>query len=214
MSKASITGDSVTLLLNSLPQTPLETPSRTWDDARLVGACLRGDDRAWTALVSKYERLIFSILIKRGATRDDAADIFQAVCLELFSQLPHLRKTEALRGWLMTITVNKHYRWRQQRRREDETVTVDVSESDVEDAVAIVPPDLLAEIEDEQTVREAVAAQPERCRELIRLLFYEHPAVPYVEVARRLGLAVGSIGFIRGRCLERLERTLRKAGLR
>jgi hypothetical protein len=47
---------------------------------------------------------------------------------------------------------------------------------------------------------------------MIRLLFYHQPPIPYQDVARRLGLATGSIGFIRGRCLERLARSLEKAG--
>ena len=47
---------------------------------------------------------------------------------------------------------------------------------------------------------------------MIRLLFYADPPLPYREVARRLGLATGSIGFIRGRCLRRLEKTLREMG--
>ena len=32
------------------------------------------------------------------------------------------------------------------------------------------------------------------------------------EVAERLGLATGSIGFIRGRCLKRLQRALEESG--
>ena len=47
---------------------------------------------------------------------------------------------------------------------------------------------------------------------MIRLLFYEEPPVPYRDLAERLGLATGSIGFIRGRCLKRLQRALEKAG--
>jgi DNA-directed RNA polymerase specialized sigma24 family protein len=47
---------------------------------------------------------------------------------------------------------------------------------------------------------------------MIRLLFFVEPAVPYAEVARRLGLATGSIGFIRGRCLRRLQKTLQQMG--
>jgi hypothetical protein len=47
---------------------------------------------------------------------------------------------------------------------------------------------------------------------MIRLLFYEDPPVPYRDLAQRLGLATGSIGFIRGRCLKSLERALEKAG--
>jgi DNA-directed RNA polymerase specialized sigma24 family protein len=63
-------------------------------------------------------------------------------------------------------------------------------------------------------VREATANLPPRCQEMIRLLFYTEPPLPYKEVARRLGLAVGSIGFIRGRCLQRLEKALHEMGFR
>ena len=44
-------------------------------------------------------------------------------------------------------------------------------------------------------------------------LFFSEPPLPYAEVAkRRLGLATGSIGFIRGRCLKKLQRALQDSG--
>jgi len=44
------------------------------------------------------------------------------------------------------------------------------------------------------------------------MLFFEEPARPYQQVARTLGIAPGSIGFIRQRCLERLRKGLIDAG--
>ncbi len=79
-------------------------------------------------------------------------------------------------------------------------------------AVHAIPADMLAEMEREQMVREAMAGLPPRCREMIELLFFEHPPMPYNEVARRLKLATGSIGFIRGRCLKRLKKILEEKG--
>jgi DNA-directed RNA polymerase specialized sigma24 family protein len=61
-------------------------------------------------------------------------------------------------------------------------------------------------------VREAVGRLPVRCQEMMRLLFWEEPPIPYAEVARRLGLATGSIGFIRARCLDRLQKALEELG--
>ena len=49
-----------------------------------------------------------------------------------------------------------------------------------------IPPDVLAELEREQMVREAIGHLPPRCREMIEVLFFEHPPMPYNEVARRL----------------------------
>ena len=70
-----------------------------------------------------------------------------------------------------------------------------------------------AEIVRDQQVREAIAALPERCRRIVEMLFYEQPPRPYADVARHLGLAEGSIGFIRGRCLKRLRDMLQEQGL-
>ena len=64
----------------------------------------------------------------------------------------------------------------------------------------------------EQLVRDSIEQLPPRCRQMITLLFFEQPPQPYNEVAEKLGLARGSIGFIRGRCLKRLKRILQDKG--
>ena len=47
------------------------------DNVRLVRECLDGDPNAWAELIDKYKNLIYSIPIKYGLTRDEAADIFK-----------------------------------------------------------------------------------------------------------------------------------------
>ena len=79
-------------------------PSPLWEDERLVRACLDGNEEAWTALIAKYKRMIYSVPVRYGASPQDAADIFQQVCVELFAKLADLRKADSLRSWLMTVT--------------------------------------------------------------------------------------------------------------
>jgi RNA polymerase sigma factor (sigma-70 family) len=183
-------------------------PDVTWNDERLIRACLKGDEAAWSALIQKYKNLIFSIPLKYGAGRDDAADIFQSVCLEMFSELPRLRDPAAFRSWLITVTAHQAFHWkRKTRRRAEEGLTHE------EETLAVDPsPDVVQQVEQEQLLREAVTRLSPRCQELIRLLFYEQPQMSYRDVAQRLGVATGSIGFIRGRCLTRLLRTLEQSG--
>jgi len=88
------------------PRPGAGTSQRSSGDRRLVMACLRGDQSAWAALIDKYQRLIYSIPIKYGGSAEDAADIFQAVCLELYAELSRLRNTDNLRPWLMTVTAH------------------------------------------------------------------------------------------------------------
>ena len=47
---------------------------------------------------------------------------------------------------------------------------------------------------------------------MIRMLFFETPPRPYQEIAKELGIATGSIGFIRGRCLGKLKQQLENMG--
>jgi RNA polymerase sigma factor (sigma-70 family) len=180
-----------------------------WTNRRLVEECLGGNEQAWNILVDRYKGLVYSIPIRYGAARQDAADIFQAVCLDLFNELPKLREPEALQGWLIRVTTNKCYHWKRQQasRCEDS----DNGELEMVSA-ADLPTDVLTVLEREQFVRQAIEQLPPRCRQMIELLFFEHPPLPYSEVARRLGLAKGSIGFIRGRCLQRLKRILEEKG--
>src|SRR5260370_6369340 len=51
-----------------------------------------------------------------------------------------------------------------------------------------------------------------QCRRLVELLFFETPPRPYAQVAAELGLALGSIGFTRQKCIERLRRNLGQLG--
>ena len=184
-------------------------PDVTWSDARLIRACLSGHEDAWSTLIAKYKNLIYSIPLKYGATPQDAGDIFQAVCLELFSELPRLRKPDSLRSWLITVAAHQSFHWSRKvrRRAEDELTDLETEKLGIDPSA-----ELVAQVEREQQLREAVAALPPRCQEMIRLLFYHQPQLSYREVAERLGLATGSIGFVRGRCLKRLERSLAKWG--
>ena len=81
----------------------MSAPSTGWSNARLVEACLKGDDRSWLILVDRYKNLVYSIALKFGAPHQDAADIFQAVWLELFNELPRLREPEALQETIPPI---------------------------------------------------------------------------------------------------------------
>ena len=190
-------------------ESTLSDKLKTWPDRRLVGECLKGNEEAWSALVDKYKNLIYSIPVKYGFSPDDAADIFQAVCLELLSQLQNLRNPQALPKWIMQVTAHKCFHGKRQQKR---TEVTDPNNKAFEQSTPARAEGILREAEDEQHIREAISGLPPRCQQLMRMLFYEEPARPYQEVAQILGIAPGSIGFIRQRCLERLRKRLVEAG--
>jgi RNA polymerase sigma factor (sigma-70 family) len=193
----SVTGDETT---SSNPVT---------NDAQLIHGCLQGNEASWSALLAKYKNLIFSIPIKYGFSREDAADIFQAVCLDVLHDLSSLRDSQALAGWLIRVTHNKCFHQLKQSRR---FVASETSPFELTVSAAEIPENKVRELQKEQVLRDAIESLNPRCRQLVEILFFEVPARPYKDVAKSLGLATGSIGFIRARCLSKLGEKLKEMG--
>ena|SRR5437773_10818400 len=175
-------------------------------DDYLVRECVRGNQEAWSTLIDKYKKLIFSIPIKYGFCTQDADEIFQDVCLALLTELPRLRKPQALAAWLIQTTSHRCFHWKRDQKRYVATEPGGPVSS------APAADNFLREVEREQMLRDALAELPPRCLELIHALFFQEPSIPYEQLAKKLKVATGSIGFIRMRCLERLQRLLEKKG--
>jgi RNA polymerase sigma factor (sigma-70 family) len=195
--------------MNTVSESVREVVGVTSDDEILVRECIEGDERAWSSLIDKYRNLIFSIPMKYGLSHDEAADVFQEVCLKLLSQLNRLREPRALPAWLIQVTVRECFHWNRQARH---LVPIDafLNLSSGESSVERVEDETLRE----QMLREAVRELADRCRQLVQMLFFSSPPVPYEQVARELRIAVGSVGFIRMQCLHRLRRGLSQKGFR
>jgi RNA polymerase sigma factor (sigma-70 family) len=207
---------SVALAAPNVPEKMTPDRAEAWTDVRLVRECLQGNDEAWAALLEKYKRLIYSIPIKYGFSPDAASDVFQEICVELLAELPRLREPRALPKWLMEVTAHMCARIREREQRRPGAAPADADP----DAVARVrdarqlTEEILLDVERDQALRDALEALSPRCRRLVEMLFFETPPRPYKQIAEELEIACGSIGFIRGRCLERLRANLHKSGFR
>jgi RNA polymerase sigma factor (sigma-70 family) len=183
----------------------------SWPDSKLVEQCLEGNERAWAAMVERYKNLIYSLAVRSGFNQDDATDIFQSVAAQLLSELPRLRQPEALAAWLIKVTVHRCSQLKKVRAREDRLWQSILEE--LPEPVSDHSPESGLDLDQRRRVlRQALECSSPRCRRLIEMLFFETPPRPYPEVAASLGLATGSIGFIRRRCLDQLRSALEQAG--
>ena len=194
---------------DSVPSPPSYLGS-SGSDEKLIGKCLHGDEKAWSDLVERYKNFVYTIIVRSGIGSGPAADIFQSVWLDTCKDLPKLRNRGAFKPWLKSVTLHRCYRWKDRQDRER------LGQAELRSEIAANPgasePDWVGEVERQQFVREAIRRLTSRCRELIRQLFFVEPKKPYRELAKHLGVATGSIGFIRGRCLQRMRRILGHLG--
>jgi RNA polymerase sigma factor (sigma-70 family) len=183
-------------------------------DAELISRCLGKDAQAWEILIRRYQRLIASITAKFKLSREDAADVFQAVSIVLFKQLPVFKRESKLSSWFITVTVRECWKLRQKSARSsplDEQDWRAIAES--ADPDASTAEERVLSIERQHFVRTGINNLSEQCRSLLRKLFYSEQT-SYAELSSELGMAVPSIGPTRGRCLARLKLELEKMGYR
>ena len=157
-------------------------------------ACLHGDPDGWNELVRRYQRLVYSTAHALCPAGHDVSDIFQEVWLELYQQLRGLRDVEALPAWLITVTRRRAYAVIRSSHGSEplDEATLDVTER-------------LRQIEHQHMLERALDQLPDRCRELIELLYFDSREPTYSEIARTLGMPEPSVGPTRARCLEKLR---------
>ena len=178
------------------------------EDARLVELALSGDSRAWAALVSRHERLVYAVARSYRLSDADLGDVFQEVFAALVRGLPRIRDARTLVRWLSSTT-ERIARATALRRRREQALTAPDPE-----AVQDLPSDQpavgaeLETLEERALIRLALSRLPEGCQRLLLALYYEDPIPDYAALARRLHMPIGSLGPTRARCIERMRRVL------
>lgn len=190
------------------------TASPDLDDALLIERCRAGDATAWRALVSRYQRLVYAIVIRMGLDEHAAADVFQAVFEKLMRHVGTLREPDRLQAWIVTTAKREGLAARRAGQRQVSMSRPDDADPDAHDEWDIADESpraeqQLEELQQLHRLRLALDRLDGRCRELLLLVFRdEDERLGYDEVSRRLQLPVGSIGPTRSRCLGKLRRLL------
>jgi len=172
------------------------------DDPTVVALVERargGEQGAWDEIVRRYMPLVWSLCRRYRLSGGDVDDVAASVWLRLVERLDTIRDPAALPGWLATTARRECMQLIRTRERQVPT------EQDLfpDEASEGADERLLAE-ERHIALRVAFAELPERCQELLTLLSAD-PPIPYIEIANRLGMAIGGIGPTRKRCLDRLR---------
>ena len=184
---------------------PTQTPSTD----QLIEACLKGDQRAWDAVVERYWRKVFNVAYKFVGRHDEAEDLTQDIFLKIFRALGTFDRRANFQTWLISISRNlciDHYR---SIRKERETVDRHV------DASTLTPvakgPDALKRLErgDRRALlQKAMLELPPTLRTAV--LLRDIQELSYQEIATRLKLPEGTVKSRINRGRHELARQLLK----
>jgi RNA polymerase sigma factor (sigma-70 family) len=173
------------------------------------------DFQAWRAgqrealgrMVTSLTPVLWHVVRAYGLDRESAEDVVQVTWMSLVRHGEAIDDPQAVVRWLTVTARREAWRSSRVRRREEPTEDglLDLRHADGEDPEAAA-----MRSERDEALWAAVRRLNERCRRLLRVVaFAERP--DYARLAADLGMAQGSVGPTRGRCLDKL-RSLLSAG--
>lgn len=170
---------------------------------RLLTDAKAGDRSSMDEIVRELTPLLWHVARSEGLDEETSADVVQGAWLVLLASLDKIHTPVALTGWLITVTKREAWRINGARRTEriDEDVVARLPDP------ADRPDEWLVADETRRRLWRAVAQLSDRCQRLMRVVAFTHRP-SYQEVSVALGIARGSIGPTRGRCLARLRALL------
>jgi len=176
--------------------------------AGLVNDARAGRSEAIDGLVGELSPMLWQVARATGLSGPDSEDVVQTVWLSLLSHLEAIHTPAALTGWLVTSTRREAWRVGKASRKQapadpESLISIPDEEGGSEERVIMA--------DEFRQLRTAFRTLEPRCQELLRIVAFV-PRPDYSEVATRLGMARGSVGPTRGRCLDKLREALVQGG--
>jgi RNA polymerase sigma-70 factor (ECF subfamily) len=182
---------------------PSATGAPGLSDEQLLRQAAGGDQGSFSALVRRHEDRVFGIAIRITGDRADALDATQDTFVAVFRQAGSFRGDAAFTTWLYRVAVNACRDLLRKRRRLPEPSEELPERSSpgigVEDAVNL-----------RLDLAQALAQLPEDYREAV--LMHDLGAIPYEEIARITGAALGTVKSRISRGRRRLAELLEQPG--
>ncbi len=185
------------------------------EDQVLIKKTLRGDRRAFEELMRKYEKKIFSFVVRMVRNEDTAVDLTQDFFFKIFTVLEKYNFEYKFSTWAYRICYNlviDHIRKNQAQvdSLDDETV----STRDMLDSENVSREDgfmALARAETRDYVWRVVDQIPLKFRELILLRYIQD--LKYEEIAEITSLPVGTVKNRIFKAKEILKQEMEKDGM-
>lgn len=178
-------------------------------DSELLRRCRGGDDEAWTELVRRHTRKVFSIAYRFCGRVEEAEDLTQEIFVKVYQRLDRYQSADGAFGaWLSAVSRNHaidHYR----RGREERLHQIDAP-LDLE-RLATSGAGQQKRLERQERVdfvRRGIRALPRDLRE--PLILCDLQGLSYDEIAQQLSVPLGTVKSRINRARVELARRLRQ----
>ena len=173
-------------------------------DAAVVQDVLAGDRDRFREIVERYQKQVYSVLLRLVNNVDDAQDLTQAAFVDAFRALARFDTERSFYSWLMRIAVNKGKDHLKSHKRKEGHLTGEITTTGAMHTGRMYGP------EQQATARERMRMVQTALRELdpkyrVPLLLKEINGLSYKQMQEVLDLPVSTLKIRVVRAREKLQ---------
>jgi RNA polymerase sigma-70 factor, ECF subfamily len=183
------------------------------EEAALIAELQAGSEEAFSWLIERYHKPIYSLLARISYDRADAADLTQEVFVKVFRGVGNFHGESSLRTWIYRIALREasnQRRWWMRHRYQEVPIEQEMSEGNsaaslkLKDTLvdsAESPYDMAVHAENRERIEAALKHVPEPFR--TTLILRDIEGFVYEEVAEMQGVNLGTVKsrLVRGRAV-------------
>ncbi len=190
-----------------------EASKNTQEDRELVAAAKLGENKAFEALLRKYRKSVYYMLLKMIKNPDDAEDLTQEAFAKAFNSIEKFDATYAFSTWLFRIATNNCIDFIRKKRvqtvsidqpmegDDGSNIRFDVRDDDLD------PNQSMLKQQRKRFLNMAIDRLPEKYRKLVELRYFKE--LSYEEVAQELQIPLGTVKAQLFRARELLNQELK-----
>ena len=150
------------------------------DDEAIVARVKQGDRAAFAVLVSRHQKMVFTLAVRMTGSHDEADDVTQTSFLNAFRRLQGFRAESSFKTWLYGIALNE---CRMAHRRKHGDASLETVDEPVAPAQGGHPLDRV-------TLAKLVARLPDKQRAALTLRICDD--LPFREIGELIGTSEAS----------------------
>jgi RNA polymerase sigma-70 factor (ECF subfamily) len=216
----AVAGAELRVLASTSPSGAAPDPGRDAEELALIRRCVAGDAEAFRPLVTRYQRIVFSVAFRLLGNRADADDVAQQAFVDAFDALDRFDdggRAHAFSTWVLRIAVNRSKDVLKSKKRTEAPLDRDVQASEAAFAhVSGTPEANLAGAQRRRGLEIALMRLPPKYREAVILKDVEELSYEEMKAILRAPITALKIRVVRARTMMRgfLDEDREGAGIR
>lgn len=176
------------------------------EEPALVKKAKRGDRSAFSRLVKLHQRRIYNLIYRFCRDHDTADELAQETFVKAYMSLDSFREEYRFSSWIGTIATNLTYNYLKRQKRQVSTQDYPIEEIIADPNPGADPSRSLSDKETMIRLEEEVEKLPPEYKAVFILRVHEE--LSYDEIAKKLGIELGTVMSRLFRARSRLKKAL------